>query len=182
MELDFETVKQLVDYDPATGSLTWRVRDRQWFEGNTRDADWLARSWNKRFAGAPALNAINSAGYRTGAIFRKAIQSHRVIWLVQTGEWPKEDIDHINGDRTDNRWDNLRAVSRSGNARNRKRRTDNRSGHTGVSWRKASKTWVVQVTQGKIRKRVGEYKTLAEAVEARDKAAAGHGYSERHHS
>jgi hypothetical protein len=66
LELTQEIVRELLDYDPATGSLTWRTRDRKWFKFD-RDQN----AWNKRFAGQPALTYCDDQGYLCGKIFGK---------------------------------------------------------------------------------------------------------------
>lgn len=105
-------LRQLVEYDPETGFLTWKPRD-----GNAR--------FNSKLAGKPAL-AQPSKGYRTGRIKGKNYKAHRAAWAVTHGEWPQGQIDHINGDRSDNRLSNLRAVSQSENGKNQKTRSTRR--------------------------------------------------------
>ena len=75
---------------------------------------------------------------------------HRVIWLIETGEWPKQ-IDHINGDPADNRWTNLRNVENTRNMRNKAMFKNNTSGIMGVCWGKKGKRWYSTIyDKGKI--------------------------------
>jgi len=74
----------------------------------------------------------------------KQHKAHRLIWLYVYGEMPKE-IDHINGDRQDNRLENLRSVTRSQNQFNKAMAQNNTSGYRGVSWHKKSQQWVIRV-------------------------------------
>ena len=134
-----EIVRELLDYDPETGKLTWRKRDRKWFKTD-RDCN----AWNARFAVTQAFGSIR-VGYFCGDILDKKYLAHRVIWFWMTGEWPKEQIDHINHDRKDNKWLNLLEVSHRDNTRNQSRHKDNSSGYTGVCWHKQHRKWVVRI-------------------------------------
>lgn len=72
-------------------------------------------------------------------------QAHRVAWHIMTGEFPSSLIDHSNRDKYDNRWRNLREATKAENNRNTGLRSDNVSGHKGVSWRTARNKWLVQI-------------------------------------
>lgn len=95
-----ERVLELLDYDPETGDFTWKI----WPGGRIRK-------------GAIA-GSINSNGYRQIRVHPGRHMAHRLAWLVMTGKWPVEEIDHINGVRADNRWANLREATRSQNCAN----------------------------------------------------------------
>ena len=87
---------------------------------------------------------IHPTGYRHITFMGKQHKAHRLIWLYVYGEMPKE-IDHINGDRQDNRLENLRSVTRSQNQFNKAMAQNNTSGYRGVSWHKKSQQWVIRV-------------------------------------
>lgn len=109
-----ERLRVLFNYDPHTGVVTWRER-------NHRCGQMRAETWNAKFAGKPAGH-INAEGYvavRTNEIGSQKM--HRVAWAIYFGEWPKDCIDHRNGDRKDNRIANLRQCTRTENNRNRKK-------------------------------------------------------------
>lgn len=112
---DQETLKRLLDYDPETGILTWKARTPDMFQGCNQVA--YCNAWNARYAGAPALDGDNGQGYAHGAILGRHLRAHRVAFFMVHGEWPEE-IDHINGNRRDNRIVNLRASDRALNSTN----------------------------------------------------------------
>jgi len=90
------------------------------------------------------------------------------------GEWPKGEVDHINGDRKDNSEKNLRVVSRTQNARNCAQRVDNTSGFTGVHFNKTHKRWAASIGG----KHIGWFGNAIEAHNARLSEISG--YSVRH--
>ena len=102
MELNQDTLRHLLDYDPETGIWTWR--------------NPLPRSkmWPGDLAGR-----ITSHGRRQIRIASGFYYSARLAWLYMTGEWPKDQVDHINRIRDDDRWINLRAATQSQNSYNR---------------------------------------------------------------
>lgn len=175
-------LRRLLDYDPETGELRWKERP-VWIFKNPQDhktRKWNADKWNTRWAGRSALQATHSEGYRSGAIFYKKYFAHRVIWAIVYGEWPEHDIDHLNGDRSDNRLENLRAVTRSENLRNQKMNTRNTSGATGVYWFGERNKWIAQIKIDGKMKHLGTFDDFDSAVMARKSANPEHGYSSRH--
>jgi hypothetical protein len=136
-----ELCRQLLRYEPETGKLFWKARPASFFAhsfnrwGGIKTAETNALIWNRKYAGKEAFTA-NSRGYRTGRMFDWQYFAHRVIWAIVYGEWPVVgmDIDHINGDKSDNRIANLRCVSHQENGQNAKRPNNNTSGRIGVSY------------------------------------------------
>lgn len=172
--ITIDQLRELLDYDSDAGELLWRPRPREMF---TRDRLWM--TWNTRYAGKRALNTIDSHGYAHGRLLDKKHYAHRVILALTNGEWPDE-VDHINGDRTDNRLSNLRAVSHQRNMRNRKRATNNTSGVTGVYWSARERAWVAQIgVNGRMRS-LGRFANKNDAAAARKSADALHGFHENH--
>ena len=96
-----------------------------------------------RWVDKPA-GSIHKTGYRHITWMGKVHKAHRLIFMLHHGYLPPE-VDHINGDRQDNRIDNLRAANRSENQCNRPTLASNTSGYPGVSWHKKSKAWCVRV-------------------------------------
>jgi hypothetical protein len=73
---------------------------------------------------------------------------HRLAWYYVYGQWPERDVDHINGDPSDNRITNLRLATQTQNNANARRRRDNTSGFKGVTWNRARRKWMAQIDYG----------------------------------
>lgn len=174
-ELSAEQVRALLHYDSETGLLHWAPRPREMFP---TERSW--KIWNSRFANTEAFSAVGADGYRRGAIFYRSYLAHRVAWLIHTGSWPCVRIDHIDGARSNNRFDNLRLAPGSENARNTRRRSDNTSGVTGVIWNKLARKWEAYIAVNSKKIHLGLFDTLEEASSARKAANDRLGFSERH--
>jgi hypothetical protein len=98
-----EEVCDLLSYDASTGLLTWKFRP---------DA---RKEWNTRNAGKTAGTSTKPYGYIQLAIYGKLFLAHRVIWLMMTGEWADEDVDHNDCNTSNNAWENLRKATFSEN-------------------------------------------------------------------
>ena len=132
-------VRRVLRYDEDTGLLYWRTRSPDSFRsGKAKEA----MRWNSRYADKQAFTATKGDGYRCGAINKVGLQAHVVAWCVHHGSWPTKEIDHINGNRQDNRICNLREVDRYENAKNTKTPKNNTSGFIGVSYCKRDKIWI----------------------------------------
>ena len=107
---------------------------------------------------------------------RTRIQLHREL-LNPPDEMQ---IDHINHDRADNRWVNLRQVSNAENSRNRIMCTRNKSGHTGVCWDKATNKWKSQIGFDGQVNRLGTYENIDDAIMVRQIAEEVFGFHENH--
>lgn len=173
--ISIEHLRAALSYDSQTGGMTWNKRDET-LPGCQR----TLRMWNTRFAGKPALTARCNKGYCIGRVFGVMLKAHRVAWALHHGEWPNGQIDHINGDKADNRAENLRVVTAQGNAKNRPLRSDNSSGHVGVYWVTEAKQWMAQIKVSGKQVTIGRYDTLELAVAARKKAEEVHGYHANH--
>lgn len=110
-------------------------------------------------------------GYSVISVDGVEYLAHRLAWLYVHGSWPIEDIDHINGVRTDNFISNLRDVSPTINMQNRRKCSrNNRCGVLGVCWHKATKKWRACIRFGGRQKSLGYFHTVADAYEARKAA------------
>lgn len=108
------------------------------------------------------------------------VKVHRLAWRLQTGEWPEGVIDHINGDPTDNRFENLRDVPQRLNSRNQKKHSRNTSGQTGVYWRRDVARWQARISTDEGQKSLGYFDTFEEAVETRKTAERENEYHINH--
>lgn len=171
-------LRQLLRYEPETGKLFWRARGARWFPDGYHSRTSYAKSWNAQYADKEAFTAKTN-GYPYGAMFCTNFFAHRLIWKLVTGDDP-EQVDHINGDRADNRWPNLRNVSNLENARNRKILDRNTSGHTGVYREKRTQRWVAYINGNGKKKHLGTFDAFDEAVAARRKAEKDMGFHKNH--
>jgi hypothetical protein len=118
--LTAEYVRQILYYNPETGEFRWKERTPDMFLNGRRHG-----TWNTRYAGkSPAFWEFG--GYRRIVVNGRGYQAHRIAWLWMTGELPKEQIDHINGEKIDNRFANLRQATPAQNAHNTKSRRRDR--------------------------------------------------------
>jgi len=168
-----------LEYNPDTGSISWRDRPSVDFASPT-----VAKMWRRRFAGRRA-GSINANGYVVVEVVidperRTVLQGHRLAWALHHGEWPRVEIDHINGIRADNRMANMRDITGAENQRNRKMPVGNASGVTGVSWHKSSGKWIACIRCDGRQKHLGTYRDITEAIAARRAAEIQLGYSPRH--
>lgn len=139
-----ERLTERLDYDPATGVFRWRH--------------------NGRRAGTPHVD-----GYIQIMIDYRPYREHRLAWLYVHGAWPPDQIDHINGVRTDNRIANLRLASHTENSRNRKVGKNNLIGVKGVSHQK--KRYRAEIQADGRRIVLGTFATAEEAHAAYSAAA-----------
>src|SRR5580765_6979513 len=120
-KLDVELLRRTFSYDPATGVLYWKPRDDYW--------SWHWK-WNEQYAGKPAGNPTDT-GCLMICIKAKPYKVHRIIWTIVTGKPPANEIDHIDGDRMNNRFENLREATIKQNCFNRRMSSRNKSGFKG---------------------------------------------------
>ena len=130
-----------VEYRAEDGALVWRERPVDHFS-----SEKVCRIWNSRSAGKPAFSTKASSGYLRGRFEWVEILAHRVVWLIHYGRWPADQVDDINGIKTDNRIENLREATRSENLRNTSAYSNNTSGYKGVSFHKSNGKWRAIIT------------------------------------
>lgn len=102
-------------------------------------------------------------------LFGRMHYVHRVAWLISTDDWPKEQIDHINGDNSDNRLSNLREATHAQNIQNSNRKPGV-SGVRGVIWEKTSGKWSVRIKKDRKLHSLGSFSCLKEAEKVRIEA------------
>lgn len=177
--IDIDTLRQLLAYDPATGKLRWKSRSPRFFSSSHRTADGNCNNWNSRYAGTEALTALHQ-GYPHGDILGRKLFAHRVAYALYHGEWPAGEVDHINGDRSDNRIANLRSVDRRANTMNVKRFNTNSSGVTGVSWVARRGKWRAYIVVNYRARSLGHFTDKADAIAARKAAERELGFHPNH--
>ncbi len=150
------------------------------FIGGRYPAERLAKSWNTRFSGKEAFNYVHTSGYKIGSIHGHPYRSQRVAFAIYYGRWPENEIDHIDGVRTDNCIKNLRDVWHATNTRNRKRPNTNTSGFMGVSWSKCDAMWCARIKVDGARIFLGNYNDIEEAAAARKAADVKYNFHSNH--
>lgn len=141
-------VKRFLSYDANAGSFTW-------IESRSRTAK----------AGMQAGSKDNH-GYIKVMFQQKLYKAHRLAWFYVYGEWPAGQIDHINGDRADNRISNLRIVSNKQNQENVGRKANNTSGYRGVSFYRKSGKYEAHIRHNGKKRHVGTFLTAEDASQA----------------
>lgn len=182
-ELTFAEISKILKYEPDTGKFYWLPRSADMFPSDTAfsgGAETRAKNWNSRYAGKEAFTSFHNRGYIQACVLRHRLLAHRVAWLLGTGDWPKDQIDHINGDRSDNRIGNLREVSNAENARNMSISVRNKSGVPGVFFDARRNKWVANIGENSRTKHLGSFDDFELAVEAREKAKAEKGFHPNH--
>jgi hypothetical protein len=152
-DLSAKEVRELLDYFPDTGEFIWRFR-----LGNEHSVI----CWNPKFAGKSAGH-FDAKGYKRIKIHATYYAGHRLAWLWMTGEWPPEDVDHINCNKSDNRFNNLRLATRGQNVANTGLKRHNKSGFKGVCYKPRARVYYAQITKnGKVHY-LGRFQTPEEA-------------------
>lgn len=154
------TLLERFSYDPQTGILTWK------------------KTVGKANKGQPA-GGVNLDGYIAVSVDNVLYLAHQLIFLMVNGK-PTWAIDHINGNKSDNCFENLRPATISQNSMNRKIDQRNTSGCSGVHWHKNQKRWVAKIQINKKRVDIGYFKNKADAIAARVEAEKKH-YGEYRH-
>ena len=179
MELTAEIARELLTYNPNTGKLFWKERSAKYF----KNFKMSRKSWNTQWAGKEALTAITrrksgQIGRLDGRVLNKKYLAHRIAWLIYYGEWPKNEIDHINQDPTDNRIENLRDVTHAENHKNRTLQKNNTTGYVGVS--KHHGKYRARIRINSIEKNLGDYDTVEEAAAVRAVASINYNFHPNH--
>lgn len=151
--LAWERLNELFEIHPDKGLLLWKKNP-----GKMLKIGKLAGDLNHRF------------GYVVISIDRKKYKRHRLIWFYVHRVWPSEDLDHINGIRSDDRIDNLRKVHRAQNLWNAARTFRNTSGHKGVSWQPDRNKWKAYINANGVNHSLGDHERIEDAIAARKSA------------
>lgn len=150
-ELTHARVREVLDYDEETGVLIWKKQ--------------LA---HRAKAGTVAGSKLGN-GYREIRVDNVKYLAHRLIWFWMTGKWPNGQVDHIDLNRSNNSWANLRIATHGQNVYNSGLRRNNTSGHKGVIRRKYA--WHARIMANRKLHLLGDFKTKEEAIKAYQDAA-----------
>lgn len=165
MKATVEELRSRLEYNPQTGLIYWK-------EGSPR-------------AGREAFTSINARGYKA-TTFRPrnggatTLAAHRAAWAIHYGEFPSGSIDHINGDKIDNRIENLRDVTNIENSRNMAVNKRNKSGVLGVYFHKQTGKWCAQISAFGKHVGLGLFSSQSDAIIARKAAERVLGYHPNH--
>ena len=170
-----------IEYSKETGDITYKTSTPEMFGDGKRhmSAKTRCQVWNTKNAGRVA-GSIDANGYVVLTVAGKMHKAHRLAFLLVTGEMPKGQVDHINGNRSDNRWDNLRDVPKLTNALNQKRHVTNKSGIAGVRFAAHVNKWVAYIGHENKMHHLGVFGTIEEAAEARWAAEEQLGFHANH--
>jgi hypothetical protein len=156
-----EELHAALSYDEKTGVFTWKKR-------------------NRNLTGVEAGGICTTSGYRRIRFYGRLVLAHRIAIAMTTGKWPEDQVDHINGNRTDNRLENLRPVSKGENLLNKSRYKNNKTGVVGVHWHKQHRKWCATIQKNKTTKTIGVFSDFDAAVYARQLAEVDLKFHENH--
>lgn len=159
-----EYLKSILRYDPETGEFTWLI----------------SKDGVKRGSIAGSVSAHNGKKYCVIKINRHPYYAHRLAFLYMEGVFPENETDHIGGDGIDNKWVNLRSVSRAENGKNQCLRVTSISGVVGVSWNKTRSKWEAQICVNGKRMFLGYFSDKNMAAGARKAASIKYGFHPNH--
>lgn len=155
-----DDVRDLFQYDEISGAVT-RRRDK----GVAKRGD--------------SVGTKHHSGYLNVSIDCRTYTLHRLIWLYMTGKDPNV-IDHINGDKQDNRWANMRDTTMATNNKNKPTQKNTSSGIVGVFWVKSRGKWKAQIKNNGRSRSIGHYDTIFDAAAARISVQNNLGFHENH--
>lgn len=163
--ITYEEVHRFFNYDKDTGEFK-RIA--------------FVRNDGTAYRRTSQIKSRHHSGYYITVVNGKRYRVHHLIFLYMTGKLPEGDVDHINGNRIDNRWVNLRVVTKAENQKNQGVRRDNTSGITGVYYYPPLNKYHAQITVDGKRIHLGYFSTKEEAIVVREKAKRRFGFHQNH--
>jgi hypothetical protein len=141
-------VQHVLKYDADTGVFTWIVPT------------------NTRIKAGDVAGCMNDNGYLRIQVLGKQYKFHRLAWLYVYGQFPDCEIDHVNGNRADNRIENLRLATSKQNKENVKLNSRSTTGYRGVHWDKSRQKWLAHVTSNRKHHNLGRFDDVNDAINA----------------
>ena len=151
----------ILEYNKETGQLIWKINRA------------------KAKMGEPA-GCLTPKGYLYIGINGQRYFAHKLVWFYVTGRWPRKQIDHINQNGADNRFENLRLVTNRENHRNKRLSKKNASGHTGINWIERLAKWRARIMVDGKDIHLGVFADIRDAINARKEANLVYGFHENH--
>lgn len=151
----FDQINNAFRYDKETGLIYWKDRPNAYSRTNN--------NFKGKVAGSLHVEGYWKLNITIDGI-RYDLRAHRVAWILMTGEWPRHEIDHRDGARSNNKWSNLRECTDSQNGANRS--VKSKSGLMGVYQCRKTGSWRANIRHNKIGKSLGTFKTKEEAYAA----------------
>lgn len=148
LPVSYELLTELFIFDPDTGEITHKGSKKN----QVRDGQ--------------VAGYIENSGYRRITINGRLYAAHKLMWCYVTKKFPDHELDHINLDKSDNRFINLRAVTKSQNCMNRRVRSDSLTGHRGVRFHKSTGLFHARISKNGDRWSLGYFKKLQDALDA----------------
>ena len=155
-------LKEILHYDPETGIFTWKVK------------------FCRKICIGDTAGHLMPIGYVIIIIKGVKYYAHRLAFIYMNGEPLKNYVDHLNHIKNDNRWVNLREVTRKANSRNQSMRKNNVSGFLGVFWITKDKRWGASIIVDDTPIWLGQYPLIIDAVAARIRANKKYGFHANH--
>lgn len=169
MTITQEEIKEIVKYSQETGVFIWiSSRSNKIKIGDTAGNIWI--------------NQHNRKKYHRLWLSGRLYLAHRVAWIYMTGSWPNDQIDHIDGNGLNNKWENLREVSGSENQQNTRMKRTNTTGICGVVWNKNANKWQAAINIYNKAVYLGLFENIFDAACARKNAEVKYGFHKNHGS
>ena len=177
-----ELIKDYIRYIPETGKVYWKTITPNYFYHTIRPTQFC-NAWNTKYAGKE-VGCIHKSSdnyhYKVIRLRQKNYKLHQIIWFYMTGDWPKYQIDHIDRNPLNNKWDNLRDIPQSQNMKNTNLKSNNTSGVKGISYSKEKRKWEAYISYNSKKYNLGRFKKFIDAVWARYIAEIRYGFNKYH--
>lgn len=144
MTISLAYAKSLFQYNQSTGVIKWKKRPPWHFRDGQISKEHAAAAWNAKYSGSIA-GTPHVQGYIKITVDYVIYPAHVLAFLLMTGRWPQNHIDHADMNGFNNRWKNIREATHAENGRNRGKNKNNKSGFKGVSFSKQHQLWAARI-------------------------------------